>query len=244
MSFLYIVQIVLMVTCIVHMIRGGRNTVWAMVIIFLPLIGSLIYIAMEMVPDLLGSRGARQMSRGLQRVADPHRDLRAARREVELSGSVDARKNLAEQYVLRGQYGDAISLYEGSLVGQFANDPALLQGYARALFLNGDGAGAQAALDRLQAADPNFVSADAHLLYACALELQGKDSEALDEYARLVPYYPGEEARCRYGLLLAKAGDRARAKEMFQEVVRSVDGAPRHYRQAQREWAAIARKNI
>ena len=135
-----------------------------------------------------------------------NKSFREAHRAAELVGSVDSKRALAEEYLARGAYADAVEIYRATAVGQFKDDPALLMGLARAQFLNNDPAGAQASLDALQAADPSFVSGDAHLLYARALEAQGKTDEAIAEYRRLVPYFSGEEARARFAMLLDKIG--------------------------------------
>jgi hypothetical protein len=236
-----LLPLAIMIACVVHAIRRGNIFPWIYVIVFLPLIGSLIYVAMEIVPEWLGSHGARQIRAGMARAIDPHKDYRQALRDADLVGSVDARRALAEQYVQRGQMGEAVAIYRDLAQGQFKDDPVLLLGLARALFLGGDGAGTQAALDRLQAADPKFISADAHILYARALELQGKDAEARIEYERLVPYFSGEEARCRYAMLLERLGETAAARDVYAQIVKFLDGAPRHYRSAQREWGDIAK---
>jgi len=60
----------------------------------------------------------------------------------------------------------------------------------------------------------------------------------------VVPKYPGEEARCRYALLLEKLGQHERAQRVFREIVESVRGAPSYYRSRQREWLKIARRNL
>lgn len=54
-------------------------------------------------------------------------------------------------------------------------------------------------------------------------------------------YFPGEEARCRYAQLLEKSGQHDRARSIYAEVMKLLDGAPRHYRSAQKEWGAMAR---
>jgi hypothetical protein len=243
--FIYSVgPIVLLIVCVVHAIRTGRIFPWIYVIVFLPLIGSLIYIGMAILPELLGGRRVRALGASVRDLADPHRELREAHREAGLVGSVDAKRALAEQYMARGRYADAEALYRDALQGQFKEDPALLLGLARAQFMSGDGAGTQASLDALQTADPSFISSDAHLLYARALEMQGKDAEALEEYKRLVRYFAGEEARARYGLLLKKLGRTEEANAVFQEIRRLLDGAPSRYRRAQREWGDIAKQNL
>ena len=232
------------IACIVHAVRNGRVFPWVYVIVFLPLVGCIAYFAVEIVPEMLRSRTARSLSTNVRQMADPERSLREKRRDAELVGSVDSKRALAEEYVRRGAYADAVALYRSALTGQFRDDPALLLGLARALFLSGDGAGAQASLDALQAADPNYLSSDAHLLYARALEQQGKTGEALSEYQKLVRYFAGEEARCRYAMLLDRVGKRDQSRQLYEEILKSLDGAPRHYRRAQKEWGDIAQAAI
>lgn len=238
------IALILLVVCVVHAIRTGRVFPWIYIIIFLPVIGPLIYLGMEVVPELFRGRSARRFASGVGQMADPGRGLRNAYRSAELTGSVDSKRALADEYTQHGRYADAIAVYRDALQGQFANDTALLLGLAKAQFLSGDGAGAQASLDALQSADPNFSSADAHLLYSRALELQGKDQEAMEEYKKLVRYYPGQEARARYGLLLKKSGRAEEARALFQEVIKLLDGAPSRYVREQRQWGDLARQNL
>jgi hypothetical protein len=234
----------LLVLCVVHAIRTGNIFPWIYVMVFLPGIGPLIYFFMVIVPSLVRGRGAQRIARGAARAIDPNKDYRAAMRDVEMVGSVDAKRALAEQLMQRGQYADAAELYRSALTGQFAADPALLVGIARAQFLSGDGAAAQASLDALQQADPKFVSEEAHMIYARALELQGRNDEAAEEYKRLVPYCAGEEARTRYAMLLDRIGRGGEAQALYRQVTKNLDGAPSRYRKAQKPWGDIAAKAL
>jgi hypothetical protein len=74
--------------------------------------------------------------------------------------------------------------------------------------------------------------------------MQGKDEAAIAAYDALVRTYPGEEARCRYAMLLQKHGHADKAKVLFSEVLKLTEDAPRHYRQAQKEWIDMARRNL
>ena len=233
-----------MVLCVVHAIRNGNVWPWIYIIVLLPGIGSIIYFFMEIVPEMTRSRQAARLQSNIRQMADPHRSLREAHRAAEMVGSVDAKRALAEEYVARGNYAGAVEIYRDAAQGQFKDDPAVLLGLARAQFLNGDPAGAQASLDALQAADPKFVSEEAHLLYARALEAQGRDGEALAEYRKLVGYFSGEEARTRMAMLLEKTGARDEARSVYQQVVKSLDGAASRYRKAQKEWGDIARRAL
>lgn len=239
-----IVGLLLIVGTIVHAANRGLMFPWIYIIIFLPLLGAIAYLLGVVLPEFLQSRRAANLQSGIRQMADPRRGLREAHRAAEMVGSVDAKRALAEEYIARGNYAGAVEVYRDAAQGQFKDDPALLLGLARAEFLCNRPAETQAALDALQAADPSFVSADAHLLYARALEAQGKTDEALAEYRRLVPYYSGEEARCRLAMLLEKTGQREEARTVYQQIVKSLDGAPSRYRSAQREWGDIARRAL
>ncbi len=245
MYWLYLIgPIALQIACVIHAVKTGRVFPWIYVIIFLPLVGCIAYFAVEIVPAMAKSRGAQKFHASAKAMADPNKSLREAQRSAEMTGSVDAKRTLAEEYVKRGNYADAVELYRDAATGQFRDDPALLLGLARASFLSGDGAGAQATLDQLQAADPNFISDEAHLIYARALELQGKNVEALAEYERLVRYFSGEEARGRYAQLLQRMGRNEDAKAVYAEILKRLDGAPKRYQTMQKEWGVAAKRAL
>jgi hypothetical protein len=241
MSILVILTIALQIACGVHAVRHGQF-VWVFVILFFPLLGCAIYGIVVLWPQL--NRAGAKAASGVTRAVDPDRDYRARLREAEMVGSADSKKALAEECIKRSDFPQAVALFESAAIGLHADDPALLHGLARARFLNSDPAGAQKALDDLRAANPDWSSPDAHLLYARALEAQGKLSEAFADYEALIGYFPGEEARCRLALLLQKEGRADEARQLFQTVVQSVDGAPKHYRRAQNEWLQLARRNL
>jgi hypothetical protein len=163
---------------------------------------------------------------------------------MELSGSAQAKRVFAEECIKRGRFQDAVEIYESAAQGQFATDPALLHGLARARLLVGDGAGSEAAFDALKAADPHAFTQDAHLDYARALALQGKNDRAVAEYEKLLRVYPGEEARTRYAVLLEKMGQHEKAQALFRAIVEAIKTSPSYVRRNQREWLKIAKQNL
>ena len=228
-----------------HVIRTGRSLLWLLPIIFVPVLGCAAYALFALVPDAMGSAGARRFADDVVNTVDPGRGYREKKRDVELVGSAAAKRALAEECIKRGRFQDAVDLYQSAMAGPLgAQDTALLHGLARARLLTGDGAGAQAGFEALKAADPVAFNADAELDYARALALQDKNDDAIRQYEKVLPKYPGEEARCRYALLLQKLGQDERARRVFREILDSVKGAPGYYRRRQREWVAVARKNI
>jgi hypothetical protein len=194
---------------------------------------------------MLGSSAARRLADNVINTADPGRAYREKKRDVELVGSVDSKRALAEECIRMRRFADAIDLYESAMQGPLGgNDPALLKGLARARMLNGDGEAAEALFLKLRAVDPAAFDADAELDYARALQLQGKNDQAIQQYEKVVMRYPGEEARARFALLLESLGQGGRAQALFQEIIKSVSGAPSYYRSRQREWLQIARQHL
>lgn len=240
----YVIVLVIQFAFAAHVFRSGRSYLWILPIMFLPLIGCAAYLIFAMLPDAARSDSTRRFADDVVNTVDPGRSYREKKRQVELVGSAQAKRELADECIKRGYFQDAIDLYESALGNGFSDDPAMLHGLARARLLAADGAGAQATYEKLKAADPVAFSADAELDYARALALQGKNDEALLQYEKVLPKYPGEEARCRYALFLQTLGQKERARRVFQEIVDSVRGAPPYYRSRQREWLKIARQNL
>jgi len=244
MPALAVLSLVLNVVCIIHAIRARQPYYWFMLIIALPGIGAGIYFFMEILPDLRHSRAAREAASDLGRVINPDREIREATAALRLTDTAENRKRLAEALVAQQRFDEARTLYETALVGAHADDPALMLGLARAQFGCQDYAGVCATLDRLREVLPDLESADAHLLYARSREGLGDTDGALVEYSALAGYYPGEEARCRYALLLQRVGDVDAARAEFAAVVTSIETAPKTYFRAQREWYAVAKSNL
>jgi hypothetical protein len=238
-----------------HIIRNGKSPLWLMALAvasfaglysFLATIAVWVaYLAFGVIPDLLRSHSARRFADNVVNAADPGRSYREKLRNVELVGSVDSKRALAEECIRTGRFADAIELYESAMQGPLgAQDATLLKGLGRARMLSGQGAEAEALFVKLKEVDPAAFDADAELDYARALASQGKDDAAVAQFEKVVARYPGEEARARFGLLLESLGQQARAQALFTEILKSVKGAPSYYRGRQREWVSIAKAHI
>jgi hypothetical protein len=237
-------SILLQIACVVHAIRTGRNQIWIYVIVFLPMAGCLAYLVAEILPDLLGSRAARDLSKTARRIVDPEAELRRCADDLTLADTIENRRNYAAACLRLGRSDEAIQVLEAVLAGIHEDDTGLLIDLAQACFAGGRHARTVELLDRVKQINPTITSADAHLLYARALEGLGRDADAEQEYRALVGYFSGEEARYRLGLLLERRGDAAGAKTVFGEIVERQRRAPRYYRKAQREWVDEARRRL
>ncbi|MGX2038671.1 tetratricopeptide repeat protein [Methylocaldum sp. MU1018] len=228
----------------VHAIRRGQSLFWVFLIIFLPLLGCILYSVMVLLPEVIQSRAARRGSKTLLKALDPQKELRKRREALEMSDTIGNRSALAQEYLRHGMIEDAIALYERSLSGMYRTDPNLLLGLATALVEAKNFERARETLETLFEANPDFENQDAHLLYARALEALGETARALDEYRALAGYSAGAEVKCRHALLLKRTGQTAEARALFEEILKDARGASRHSYRLNKEWVDIAKREV
>ena len=231
------------IACLIHAGRTGRPYFWFMIILFVPGLGILAYLVVEVIPGLLRGRAAARLSQTVSVGLDPTRQYREFAHAVETVPSVANFRALADECVRLQRHEEAIDLYKSALTGMHETEPGAMLGLATAEFRKGDADAASATLDRLFAANPDFSSAEADLLAARILEARGRLPEALSAYERLCATYPGEEAKGRMALLLQRTWAEQRAGTIFAEIRKSVERGPAFYRRAQREWYEIARRH-
>lgn len=247
MFALYIVSGLLSLGLVVHCIKTHRNTIWVYVLVVLmstPFVGAAVYVAAELLPEWLGSRTSRRALRGIRSTLDPEANLRRFENEMNVTGNVASRQKYADELVKLGRAKEAVPIYKTCLTGVFADDPKLLLGYANAQFEAGDATGTRQTLDVLIEKNPDFKSADGHLLYARALEAEGNMQKALSEYATLTEYFAGAEAGVRYARLLIRSDQRPLAQQTLKALLDRAKYAPAHYRKAQREWLDEAHREL
>ena len=201
MPLLAAVHLLIGIGFAVHAMKTGRPQFWMYVLILVPVVGSLAYVLFELVPELANTRRVRQVSGGIGDILNPDGEWKRRLATAELVDSVDAKRSLGEECERKSMWVDAIKLYQTAATGVFSDDPALLFGLARAHLGGGDPASAQSILDKMREAHPDLNHQEAHLIYARALEVQGKTEAAVIEYQALNDYYAGLEARARFGLL-------------------------------------------
>jgi len=241
---LFIISVLFQAALVIHVIKTGRNTTWIWVLVIAPFVGPIAYLAIEVLPELFGSRTARRVLTGAKRTIDPDRDLRNAQRHLRLNDSIDSRRRVADELCNHGKYQEAVDYYRKALSGLYEHDPHLLLGLAEAQFQLGLPSETRETLDRLIKENPDFKSPDGHLLYARALEADGDLEKARNEFSALAAYFPGAEAKYRYAAILKKSGDSEKANAVLTRLLEDAELSTRHYRKTQKEWLTLARRDL
>ena len=239
-----LVVLLLDISLIYHASRTGRLQPWAFIILMVPLIGALAYIVVELVPEWWGGPGAAQARKRVANRFDPEKQYRELSDRLATSDTIANRAALAAECQTIGRFDEAEHHYDHIMRLPMGDNPAYALAKAQAQFAGKRAADALATLDALRERWPDFESAEGHLLYARALAEIGRIDEALEEYHAVSQYFPGAEARVRYGLLLQLVGRAAEARMVFNELLIQMRRAPRYLRNAQAEWLSIAEKQL
>lgn len=237
-----VVWLLLAIAFAYHAYNTGRQF-WVFVILMLPVAGIIAYVLSELLPDFASSRKVRAVASDIGTVLDPDRTYRERLQQVELTGTTDAKRQLASECEQRGMWNQAAQLYRSAATGAFAADSILLTGLARAYLHMEDPKSAQETLDRLVASEGPLTGHEPRLLQARIFEALGRLAEARAAYEALVPSYPGPEAKARYGLLLQRLGEVRRARAVFEDIV-ARGRAARQLHRDDRDWVEVARRNV
>jgi len=228
----------LQVLCVVDVIRRGRNSIWIMALIFLPVASAVAYFIVEILPSLQHNRHVRVARQTVIEKLDPERELRAAQQALDIADTMANRLRVADALTALGRHSEALPLYQRGAGPR--PDFRTGEKLARSLFLNDKPDEALSVIDALPKVTAQSEIDRATLLRARIFEELKRNDEALGLYADVVDRVPGDEARCRYAALLIKVGRKAEARRVLEDVEHRMKYIDRHTRVSQGpmyEWA-------
>ena len=229
---IWLIQLIL----IIHVLKTGRSRYWIMILLFMPLIGGLAYLVIELIPELSGSISGQRAVRRVKQTLNPGADLRQHEAAWTQSPNVDNGRRYAEALLDSGKTDEAEDIINQALKGLFATEPTLLLLKARLQFEQGRMGEVVKTLESLQQHNPDFRSAEGHLLYARALEAEGQLDSAIREYSAVSGYFPGVEARYRLALCFEVAGKSPASRAELESIINDAKLAPPHFRKSQKTW--------
>lgn len=237
---IWLVQLIL----IIHVLKSGRSRYWIMVLLFMPLIGGAAYLLIELLPEFSGSITGQRAVRNVKQTLNPGADVRQHEAAWQQSPNVDNSRRYAKALLDAGKTDEAEDIINQALKGLFKTEPTLLLLKARLQFEKDRTAEAVDTLESLQEHNPDFRSAEGHLLYARSLEAQGRVEDAIREYSAVSGYFPGVEARYRLALCLASDGQDNAATREFESILNDAKMAPPHFRKSQKQWLDAVKKEL
>jgi hypothetical protein len=207
--------------------------------VFLPVVGSLIYIFSEMIT----SREINNVTSGVGSVFNPGGSIRKLEEQLRFTDTFHNRVALADAYLSAGQTNEAIALYEQSLTGVFTGNEHVI----KQLIVAYANVGRHAdiiPLARKIYSSPQFAKSQVHILYALALEQTGKSDQAEKEFQIMNGRFAYFEARYQYALFLLRAGRNEEAKQVLDNMVNEGGHLSSRERRANQVWISKAKEEV
>lgn len=243
----YMIALVLFqILVITHVVRTGRTQPWLFVVAFLPVVGSIAYFVVEILPDLLGGKPGQDLFQALRHRFDSEQRYRKLKDIALLTGTADAKRALAEECLELERYQEAAEHFEAAISGLHADDPALIFGllHARVEAASAGEAGWQLAAEtqqRLEKLDAAY-KADRQILFKARIaDGQGKSAEAEAAFTSVRNTFAGPEARVRLAHFLYRQGRIPEAADILQKITAEERQLPRHARRLNAYWFKQAR---
>lgn len=228
-----IAGVALMAFALVHFIKyRSGNWLWLYVIIFLGPLGALIYLAVEVVPEL---RGTHTSSKWLGR----RRDIKRLEAMVLDNPSAGNYEELADLYLEQGNYARARECFSKAITSR-TDIPDPFYGRARCALALGDPAAAIPDLEKAVSLDPKHDYNRAAGLLANAYALTGRNDDAERLFRDTLKTSTLSETQFYYARFLANQGRLSEAAELAQQIVRKRATVSPQLRRADKRWFGAA----
>lgn len=204
--------------CLYHAYRNNTHQKWLWLIVFIPLIGCLIYLY-----DNFGSRrNLIDVQEGVKSIVLSNYQLNKLEKEIKYAPTVRNKVLLADAYVQRNRYPEAIPLYESCLQGLYVDDPHIIKKLVKVLYSAKDYAGAVAYGEKLHA-EKSFQNDEARVAFAWSLYYTGKVAEAEANFAAMDNQFSNFPNRVEFCKFLLDNQRSAEAKEKLEVLMDEID---------------------
>lgn len=220
--------LVLQLIAIVHFIRRRPDGYWLWVIFIGGWLGAVVYIALEVIPDLglLGHtfRGFSRRSR--------IQELEGAVLDNPSAGNYE---ELGELYLDEGKYARARECFNKAISSRTDSPDPFYRRALAALGMN-DVAAAVPDLERVVAIDAKYDFHRAAGLLAHALAQTGQSDRAAKLFAQVTELSTLSETHYNYAAFLASQGRHADAREVAQRLLAKKATMPSFLKRRDRPW--------
>nr|WP_299388368.1 PLDc N-terminal domain-containing protein [Allomuricauda sp.] len=200
--------------CIYHCYTNRNNYYWIFAIIFLPIIGSLLYLFM----NVFRKRDIEKVQESLVTAINPSKKIKDLEKKLKFSETFENRVALADAYLDEGLFQEAIAQYESSLKDVFSKDFYVLSKLLEAHYRAGNLEEVVQCAEKISG-DPKFRKSKASFLYALTMEKNGDLKLAEETLRSFDTPYSNFPERLELARFLVRQDKAEMAKEIYGEMV-------------------------
>jgi hypothetical protein len=232
----YVITVALQAICVIHCLRKGNNTNWIWLIVFLPLVGCLIYFFTE----IFTRREIHTVKSGVGEILNPSGSVKKLEANLRFSDTFTNRMLLADAYLAAGDTGKAITLYEDSLTGTFSENEHAISQLIVAYYYEKRYPDILAIVPKISSL-PQFRRSKAHILYAMSLAYTGENEKAEKEFLGLKGRFSNFEARYYYALFLQMNERHQEAKQVLYGITEEIPQLSNVEKRYNRNWLNLSK---
>lgn len=223
----YYLIIALQGFCIYHCFANKNQYYWYFVIFFLPVVGSIIYLFM----NVFNKRDIDIVQEEIVSIVNPSKKIVDLEKKFKFSDSFENQTALADAYLAAGMHDKAIENYDEALQGTFQNDFYVISKLEEAHYFSSDFEKAIECAERIKNSS-KFNKSKASFLYGLALEQQGNISEAEALLSKFDAPYSRYQERLELAKFYIRNVKTDKAKELLNEIAAESEGMSKtSYRQ-------------
>ena len=226
-SYLFPWGIILQAIALVHFIRRRPDTIWIYIIFFLGPLGALVYIFMEVLPDLGLLRQSFDSFGRRKRI----RHLEAVVLENPAAGNYE---ELADLLLDERKFARARECYDKAITSRGDPDPIYRRGIAEMEL--GDFPAAVADLEDVTARDDKYDFNRAIALLAHAYANSGQPDKADALFRTATERSTLSETYLNYATFLASQKRNLEARDWAQRLLARKSTIPRYLQRRERPW--------
>jgi hypothetical protein len=238
-SYYYYIPLILQGLCAIHCMRAGTQSKWLWMIVFLPVVGSCIYIYIE----ILNTRKFKSIKIDGAAIINPGIKVKRLEDALKFTDTFANKTKLADAYLESGQTEKAIELYNSCLTGAFEDNEQVISQLIIAYYQQENYAEVITMAGKIRRSQ-KFNRSKAHLLYALALERSNQPDLAEIEFKAMKGRYSNFEQRYEYGQFLQRAGRVDDAFDIYAELLDEETHLSKTERTSGRVWFNKAKQEI
>ena len=213
MSRLYPLVFIIQGYCIYHAYKNQKGYHWYLIILFLPIIGSLIYLFKNFGTQV----NIDTVSETIKGAVNSNYEVEKLLKESKYTDTIANKIKLADVFASKEKYLQAIALYESCLQGFNSDDIKTKEKLMVAKYFIEDYNGVKELGDDLNE-DPMFKNSESRIVYAWSLSFLDDNEKAEDVFKAMDIRFGNYVHRSEYAKFLMEQKRPLEAKELLTEL--------------------------
>ncbi|WP_438424983.1 CDC27 family protein [Aquimarina macrocephali] len=210
----YFLIIALQGFCVYHAVKNKNNYYWFFVIIFLPVLGSVIYL----LTQVFGKKDLDVVQDEIVNVINPTKKIDDLQKQLDFAETFQNRVNLADALLEIKDYPNAINEYEVALSTNYDEDAGVVKKLIEGYYQTKNYDKVIFCAEKIMTKS-DFKGSRSQFLYGLALEEIGQSEKAEEQLKQIDQRYSNYQERYTLAQFLVEKGKIEDAKEILSEIL-------------------------